>query len=192
VACTWLNQWATSSHVSSLPEAILCILTHRVQWLAEQSRNWIAPDQLDERIDWALSNPQVRLACHLHHSVQGFVRGCAPSVAVGTLAQWSTSHAPWHSRHRPRGLCFCMSRRADCDTDQTASPCSRWDLRRKLFSQSSSGSSTSRSRRDKPGRQSGSSGSLSKIVLRSRPDEGNNNCRTGRQGTMHSSEVWLS
>lgn len=30
----------------------------RVQWLAEQSRNWIAPDQLDERIEWALSHPQ--------------------------------------------------------------------------------------------------------------------------------------
>lgn len=29
-----------------------------VQWLAEQSRNWIAPDQLDERIEWALSHPQ--------------------------------------------------------------------------------------------------------------------------------------
>lgn len=167
--------------MSSLPEAILCFSTHRVQWLAEQSRNWIVPDQLDERIEWALSNPQVRLLCHLHHVVQGLVRGFAPSVAVGTLATVEhISHTPWHSRHRPRGLCFCMSRRADCDTDQTASPCSRWDLQPKRFSQSSSGSSTSRSRQGKPGRQSGSSGSLSKIMFRSRPDEGNENCRTGR------------
>jgi hypothetical protein len=30
-----------------------------IQWLVEQSRNWIAPGQLDQRIEWALSNPQV-------------------------------------------------------------------------------------------------------------------------------------
>ena len=30
----------------------------RQKWLEEQSRNWIRADQLDARIDWALSNPQ--------------------------------------------------------------------------------------------------------------------------------------
>jgi hypothetical protein len=35
-----------------------------IQWLAEQSRNWIAPGQLDQRIEWALSNPQV--SCLMH------------------------------------------------------------------------------------------------------------------------------
>lgn len=30
----------------------------RRQWLVEQSRNWIAADRLEERIEWALSNPQ--------------------------------------------------------------------------------------------------------------------------------------
>lgn len=43
----------------------------RVQWLMQQSKNWIAPEDLDRRIDEALDNP-----------VPLFVPGSVPDVST--------------------------------------------------------------------------------------------------------------
>lgn len=49
----------SSAHRRRAREQIYTLSDHdKRQWLEEQSRNWIAANQLDQRIEWALDNPQ--------------------------------------------------------------------------------------------------------------------------------------